>query len=229
MSKTVWGPLYYMILKRSTVSDWPVLSLRRGAVRLCRHACTKVCLCVWTGIHFESICIYIYNFFYIGMCCVFVLMKQHFAEGQFWWRAALVFFSLTKSAINSLLLASQICIFACFVHLLWASLFFWIVGWMKQAVGICLLLGKGTVFWHLINKQLIYNEDKTGRFMDTEKKKVFFSSIFFFCIFLCSVDQQYPAPPPMFGCHNPSESCPSSQALLLRNYNRYNYFMLACI
>ncbi|XP_045887389.1 Wilms tumor protein homolog [Micropterus dolomieu] len=31
------------------------------------------------------------------------------------------------------------------------------------------------------------------------------------------VDQQYPAPPPMFGCHNPSESCPSSQALLLRN------------
>ncbi|XP_078113929.1 WT1 transcription factor b isoform X6 [Sander vitreus] len=33
------------------------------------------------------------------------------------------------------------------------------------------------------------------------------------------VDQQYPAPPPMFGCHNPSESCPSSQALLLRNYN----------
>ncbi|XP_041821034.1 WT1 transcription factor b isoform X5 [Chelmon rostratus] len=33
------------------------------------------------------------------------------------------------------------------------------------------------------------------------------------------VDQQYPAPPPMFGCHNPSESCPNSQALLLRNYN----------
>ncbi|KAJ4946901.1 hypothetical protein JOQ06_008944 [Pogonophryne albipinna] len=33
------------------------------------------------------------------------------------------------------------------------------------------------------------------------------------------VDQQYPAPPPMFGCHNPSESCPSSQALLLRNYS----------
>ncbi|XP_056268598.1 WT1 transcription factor b isoform X5 [Pseudoliparis swirei] len=33
------------------------------------------------------------------------------------------------------------------------------------------------------------------------------------------VDQQYPAPPPMFGCHNPSESCQSSQALLLRNYN----------
>ncbi|XP_062277771.1 WT1 transcription factor b isoform X2 [Scomber scombrus] len=33
------------------------------------------------------------------------------------------------------------------------------------------------------------------------------------------VDQQYPAPPPMFGCHNPSETCPSSQALLLRNYN----------
>ncbi|KAM4593430.1 WT1 transcription factor b isoform 3-T3 [Odontesthes bonariensis] len=33
------------------------------------------------------------------------------------------------------------------------------------------------------------------------------------------VDQQYPAPNPMFGCHNPSEPCPSSQALLLRNYN----------
>ncbi|XP_071385823.1 Wilms tumor protein homolog isoform X7 [Centroberyx affinis] len=35
------------------------------------------------------------------------------------------------------------------------------------------------------------------------------------------VDQQYPAPPPMFGCHNPTESCPSSQALLLRNYNSH--------
>ncbi|XP_069029894.1 WT1 transcription factor b isoform X5 [Embiotoca jacksoni] len=35
------------------------------------------------------------------------------------------------------------------------------------------------------------------------------------------VDQQYPAPNPMFGCHNPSESCPSSQALLLRNYNSH--------
>ncbi|KAG7270917.1 hypothetical protein CRUP_025668 [Coryphaenoides rupestris] len=33
--------------------------------------------------------------------------------------------------------------------------------------------------------------------------------------------QQYPAPPPMFGCHNPSDSCPSSQALLLRNYNSH--------
>ncbi|KAK0136955.1 Wilms tumor B [Merluccius polli] len=33
-------------------------------------------------------------------------------------------------------------------------------------------------------------------------------------------EQQYSAPPPMFGCHNPSESCPNSQALLLRNYNR---------
>ncbi|XP_051236476.1 WT1 transcription factor b isoform X2 [Dicentrarchus labrax] len=33
------------------------------------------------------------------------------------------------------------------------------------------------------------------------------------------VDQQYPAPPSMFGCHNPAETCPSSQALLLRNYN----------
>uniref|UniRef100_UPI0037E75D9D WT1 transcription factor b isoform X8 n=1 Tax=Semicossyphus pulcher TaxID=241346 RepID=UPI0037E75D9D len=35
------------------------------------------------------------------------------------------------------------------------------------------------------------------------------------------VEQQYPAPPPMFSCHNPPESCPSSQALLLRNYNSH--------
>lgn len=40
------------------------------------------------------------------------------------------------------------------------------------------------------------------------------------------VDQQFPAPNPMFGCHNPSDSCPSSQALLLRNYNRYNNLSL---
>nr|XP_061796011.1 Wilms tumor protein homolog isoform X6 [Nerophis lumbriciformis] len=37
------------------------------------------------------------------------------------------------------------------------------------------------------------------------------------------VEQQYPPPPPpnppVFGCHNPAESCPSNQALLLRNYN----------
>lgn len=45
-------------------------------------------------------------------------------------------------------------------------------------------------------------------------------------ILLYAVDQQYPAPPPVFGCHNPSETCPSSQALLLRNYNRYNYLSL---
>ncbi|XP_069549489.1 WT1 transcription factor b isoform X7 [Brachyistius frenatus] len=41
------------------------------------------------------------------------------------------------------------------------------------------------------------------------------------------VDQQYPAPNPMFGCHNPSESCPSSQALLLRNYNSDNLYQMA--
>ncbi|KAK5915201.1 hypothetical protein CesoFtcFv8_000814 [Champsocephalus esox] len=41
------------------------------------------------------------------------------------------------------------------------------------------------------------------------------------------VDQQYPAPPPMFGCHNPSESCPSSQALLLRNYSSDNLYQMA--
>lgn len=42
-------------------------------------------------------------------------------------------------------------------------------------------------------------------------------------LFFFLVEQQYPAPPPMFGCHNPPESCPNSQALLLRNYNRYKY------
>ncbi|XP_049457133.1 WT1 transcription factor b isoform X8 [Epinephelus fuscoguttatus] len=31
----------------------------------------------------------------------------------------------------------------------------------------------------------------------------------------------------MFGCHNPSESCPSSQALLLRNYNSDNLYQMA--
>ncbi|KAM4602499.1 WT1 transcription factor b isoform 2-T2 [Polymixia lowei] len=40
-------------------------------------------------------------------------------------------------------------------------------------------------------------------------------------------DQQYPAPPPMFGCHNPSDSCPNSQALLLRNYNSDNLYQMA--
>ncbi|XP_049579254.1 WT1 transcription factor a isoform X1 [Syngnathus scovelli] len=33
-------------------------------------------------------------------------------------------------------------------------------------------------------------------------------------------EQQYPMPPSMYGCHNPSDSCTGSQALLLRNpYN----------
>ncbi|XP_063336570.1 WT1 transcription factor a isoform X6 [Pelmatolapia mariae] len=33
-------------------------------------------------------------------------------------------------------------------------------------------------------------------------------------------EQQYPVPPPVYGCHTPSDSCTSSQALLLRNpYN----------
>ncbi|XP_074522341.1 WT1 transcription factor b isoform X2 [Halichoeres trimaculatus] len=41
------------------------------------------------------------------------------------------------------------------------------------------------------------------------------------------VEQQYPAPPPMFGCHNPPESCPNSQALLLRNYNSDNLYQMA--
>uniref|UniRef100_A0A8C2WKF5 WT1 transcription factor b n=1 Tax=Cyclopterus lumpus TaxID=8103 RepID=A0A8C2WKF5_CYCLU len=42
-----------------------------------------------------------------------------------------------------------------------------------------------------------------------------------------NIVDQYPAPPPMFGCHNPSESCPSSQALLLRNYNSDNLYQMA--
>ncbi|MEQ2177316.1 hypothetical protein GOODEAATRI_002314 [Goodea atripinnis] len=34
-------------------------------------------------------------------------------------------------------------------------------------------------------------------------------------------EQQYAVPPPVYGCHTPSDSCTSSQALLLRNpYNR---------
>uniref|UniRef100_A0A8C7ND97 Wilms' tumor suppressor 1a n=1 Tax=Oncorhynchus mykiss TaxID=8022 RepID=A0A8C7ND97_ONCMY len=34
-------------------------------------------------------------------------------------------------------------------------------------------------------------------------------------------EQQYPVPPPVYGCHTPSDSCAGSQALLLRNpYNR---------
>ncbi|XP_029353647.1 WT1 transcription factor b isoform X3 [Echeneis naucrates] len=41
------------------------------------------------------------------------------------------------------------------------------------------------------------------------------------------VDQQYPAPPPVFGCQNPSESCPGSQALLLRNYNSDDVYQMA--
>ncbi|XP_029001194.1 WT1 transcription factor b isoform X2 [Betta splendens] len=41
------------------------------------------------------------------------------------------------------------------------------------------------------------------------------------------VDQQYPAPSPMFGCHSPTDSCPNSQALLLRNYNSDNLYQMA--
>ncbi|CAF97509.1 unnamed protein product, partial [Tetraodon nigroviridis] len=36
-------------------------------------------------------------------------------------------------------------------------------------------------------------------------------------------EQQYPVPPPVYGCHNPSDTCAGSQALLLRNpYNSGN-------
>ncbi|KAM9807552.1 LOW QUALITY PROTEIN: WT1 transcription factor a [Neosynchiropus ocellatus] len=35
-------------------------------------------------------------------------------------------------------------------------------------------------------------------------------------------EQQYPAPPPVYSCHTPSDSCPGGQALLLRNpYNSH--------
>ncbi|XP_054865406.1 Wilms tumor protein homolog isoform X3 [Amphiprion ocellaris] len=35
-------------------------------------------------------------------------------------------------------------------------------------------------------------------------------------------EQQYPVPPPVYGCHTPSDGCSSSQALLLRNpYNSH--------
>lgn len=35
-------------------------------------------------------------------------------------------------------------------------------------------------------------------------------------------DQQYSVPPPVYGCHTPTDSCTGSQALLLRTpYNRY--------
>ncbi|XP_075962690.1 WT1 transcription factor a isoform X10 [Anarhichas minor] len=38
-------------------------------------------------------------------------------------------------------------------------------------------------------------------------------------------EQQYPVPPPVYGCHTPSDSCTGSQALLLRNpYNRENVY-----
>ncbi|XP_037553403.1 WT1 transcription factor b isoform X3 [Nematolebias whitei] len=41
------------------------------------------------------------------------------------------------------------------------------------------------------------------------------------------VDQQYSTPNPMFGCHNSSETCPSNQALLFRNYNSDNLYQMA--
>ncbi|XP_061678071.1 WT1 transcription factor a isoform X2 [Syngnathoides biaculeatus] len=37
-----------------------------------------------------------------------------------------------------------------------------------------------------------------------------------------AIEQQYPVPPSMYGCHTPSDSCTGSQALLLRNpYNSH--------
>lgn len=44
--------------------------------------------------------------------------------------------------------------------------------------------------------------------------------LYFVCV--STGEQQYPVPPPVYGCHTPSETCTGSQALLLRNpYNRY--------
>ncbi|XP_061077599.1 WT1 transcription factor a isoform X5 [Conger conger] len=41
-------------------------------------------------------------------------------------------------------------------------------------------------------------------------------------------EQQYPVPPPVYGCHTPSDSCAGSQALLLRNpYNSDNIYQMA--
>ncbi|XP_011489384.1 Wilms tumor protein isoform X1 [Oryzias latipes] len=42
-----------------------------------------------------------------------------------------------------------------------------------------------------------------------------------------NIDQQYPTLNPMFGCHNPSESTPNSQTLLLRNYSSDNLYQMA--
>ncbi|CAL9701759.1 unnamed protein product [Knipowitschia caucasica] len=41
------------------------------------------------------------------------------------------------------------------------------------------------------------------------------------------VEPQYTTPAPVFGCHNPPESCPNNQALLLRNYNSDNLCQMA--
>ncbi|KAM6973468.1 Wilms tumor protein homolog isoform 2-T2 [Aplochiton taeniatus] len=41
-------------------------------------------------------------------------------------------------------------------------------------------------------------------------------------------EQQYPVPPPVYGCHNPSDNCTNSQALLLRTpYNSDNLYQVA--
>nr|XP_020651296.1 Wilms tumor protein isoform X1 [Pogona vitticeps] len=40
-------------------------------------------------------------------------------------------------------------------------------------------------------------------------------------------DQQYSVPPPVYGCHTPTDSCTGSQALLLRNpYNSDNLYQM---
>ncbi|KAJ3596894.1 hypothetical protein NHX12_003294, partial [Muraenolepis orangiensis] len=40
-------------------------------------------------------------------------------------------------------------------------------------------------------------------------------------------EQQYPVPPPVYGCHTPSDSCTGSQALLLRSPDRDNVYQMA--
>lgn len=132
MSKTVWGPLYYMILKRSTVSDWPrpLFEVRGCAsVQTCVYKSVPVCL--WNE---PGFILSIYIYFYIGMCCVFVLMKQLFYTRSweslqlkktvscwrqlfndifvFNWLTALVFFSL-KCAYSPVFFYERLCFLDC--------------------------------------------------------------------------------------------------------------------
>lgn len=194
MSKTVWGPLYYMILKRSTVSDWPrpLFEVRGCAsVQTCVYKSVPVCL--WNE---PGFILSIYIYIYIGMCCVFVLMKQLFYTRSWESLQLKKTVSCWRQLFNDIFVFNWLTALVFFLSNVHIRLFcsmsvfvFWIVGWIKQAVGIWQLLGKGTIFWHFINKQLIYNEDKTARFMDTVKKMLVGSNsqaFFFLHLFMFS-------------------------------------------